>query len=234
MKAQKKNEEIKKALEKNTINEKNKIITYTQKQQIIEQKKEEIELLKSEEIRNKSQMMRMREEKIQATLKHNKEIVNNRAEQILEKIHHNDIKVKYLSEVKEREAMQAMEEHSLNRFEKSQNIKRISHIQEYHRHQLQEQIEEKFQRIDEFKRQKSLISIQKREMANEIEKKKQEYSNKFEKLFKKKNIDVRIYVIYINCNYMFIFIIINTKQFVPLYFNVKQFVKLIVKPLNKT
>lgn len=98
--------------------------------------------------------------------------------------------MKFINDVKEREAMQMLEEHAIHRFEKSENIKRIAHIQEYNRHKLQEKIGGKFEKIEEFQRQKARLSIQKREMANEIIKKKQEYSTKFELLFKKKNLDV--------------------------------------------
>ena len=49
---------------------------------------------------------------------------------------------------------------------------------------------ETYDRIEDFKNQKNMIANQKREMQEEISRKKAEYSEKFEKMFKNKGIEV--------------------------------------------
>ena len=189
----KKSLEIKHALEKNAELAANKIHDYNHKQAVIKQHKQEIELINEEKQQQKNNAIRRREEKIANTLKENVNLENKKKSKILTKINHNDKKVKFVKEIQEQKAMQDSEQHTMVMFERSQRVQRLSHILEYQKKETLEKIMEKMNRIEDFKNQKSVIANQKRQMQEDISRKKAQYAEKFEKIFKNKGIEVRVY-----------------------------------------
>jgi len=89
--------------------------------------------------------------------------------------------------------MQEIEQHTMIMFERSQRVKRLSHILDYKKKETYEKIMEKMNRIEDFIVQKQIISNQKREMQEEISRKKAAYAQKFEKIFKNKGIEVLLF-----------------------------------------
>jgi len=85
--------EIKKAIERNAELVKNKIDDYNKKQAIIQQRKEEIEVINEEKLQQKNEAIRQREEKIAQTLRQNENLENIKKKKILVKINQNDQKV---------------------------------------------------------------------------------------------------------------------------------------------
>jgi len=85
--------EIKKAIERNAELAKNKIDDYNKKQAIIQQRKEEIEVINEEKLQQKNEAIRQREEKITQTLRQNENLENIKKKKILVKINYNDQKV---------------------------------------------------------------------------------------------------------------------------------------------
>lgn len=182
-------EEIKKVLMRNEQMEKQKVESYYEKQKQIQQKKEELEEIHKEEIRQKIERQKNRENKIKQTLQMNELMENAKKNEIIEKIEFKEERKKNLQMMKERECMEKSEIIVRKKLEKEENIKRIARMQEYERAKTLERLQEKSMRLEEFKLQKSIIADKKREIQDEISRKKQEYVEKFEKIFKKKNID---------------------------------------------
>jgi len=89
--------------------------------------------------------------------------------------------------------MQEIEQHTILMFERSQRVKRLSHILDYKKKETYEKIVGKMNRIEDFKAQKQIISNQKREVQEEISRKKAAYAEKFEKIFKNKGIEVLLF-----------------------------------------
>ena len=94
--------------------------------------------------------------------------------------------------LKEREMMEKSESVTLKRIERKEHIKKITQVLEYERQVIQEKLIEKSQRLSNFFSKKNNILNKKREFSNEMLKKKEEYMTKFQSIFKKKQLDVRI------------------------------------------
>jgi len=94
--------------------------------------------------------------------------------------------------LKEREMMEKSESVTLKRIERKEQIKKITQVLEYERQVIQEKLIEKSQRLSNFFSKKNNILNKKREFSNEMFKKKEEYMTKFQSIFKKKQLDVRI------------------------------------------
>lgn len=92
--------------------------------------------------------------------------------------------------IKEREMMEKSEIQNLRKIERKEQIKKISQIQQYEREVFFEKLQEKSYRLQEFMNQKSMMASKRREISSEMSKKKEEYMQKFDKIFKKKQIDV--------------------------------------------
>jgi hypothetical protein len=181
--------EIKQVLEKNQEMEKEKVEIYNEKQRAIQEKKEELERINKLEQESRIENNRLREMKIRNTLRANEEILEEKKSQIMGKIIQKESLQQEASKQRELLNMEKCESSTIRKMEKEDTIKRISRIQNYERMKIMEKLEEKSLRLDEFKFQKSIISEKKREMQDDINRKKQEYVEKFEKIFKKKNID---------------------------------------------
>lgn len=96
--------------------------------------------------------------------------------------------------LKEREMMEKSESVTLKRIERKEQIKKITQVLEYERQVIQEKLIEKSQRLSNFFSKKNNILNKKREFSNEMFKKKEEYMTKFQSIFKKKQLDVRIQI----------------------------------------
>ena len=94
--------------------------------------------------------------------------------------------------LKEREMMEKSESVTLKRIERKEQIKKITQVLEYERQVIQEKLIEKSQKLSNFFSKKNNILNKKREFSNEMLKKKEEYMTKFQSIFKKKQLDVRI------------------------------------------
>ena len=73
--------------------------------------------------------------------------------------------------------------------EKENKRRQIAQLQENKREDIRKWIEDKNEKIEEFKRQKELINENKRLISDEIARRKEEYSSRFQQIFQKKNID---------------------------------------------
>jgi hypothetical protein len=182
-------EEIRKVIEKNENMGKMKVQNYNEKQKIIQMKKEELEEMQKLELMNKQERLRMRESKIKQTLQMNEELELNKKSVILQKMEYKDSKRKEGSMMREREFMERSEMNTRRRLEKEEIIRRIARMQEEERARTLMRLNEKSQRLDEFKSQKSMIADKKREVQDEISRKKQEYIERFDKIFKKKTLN---------------------------------------------
>ena len=96
--------------------------------------------------------------------------------------------------LKEREMMEKSESVTLKRIERKEHIKKITQVLEYERQVIQEKLIEKSQKLSNFFSKKNNILNKKREFSNEMLKKKEEYMTKFQSIFKKKQLDVRIQI----------------------------------------
>jgi hypothetical protein len=92
--------------------------------------------------------------------------------------------------IKEREMMEKSENQNLRRIERREQIKRIAQIQQYERENFFEKLQEKSYKLQEFMNQKNIMAMKRKEISSEMSKKKEEYMQKFDKIFKKKQIDV--------------------------------------------
>ncbi len=187
--AVKRAEEIKKVIEKTRDMERMKIVAYHEKQKIIQIKKEELELIQLEEKKNKLERQQLRDSKIKQTLQMNEDLENNKKSVILQKIELRDFRRKEASIIREREFMERSEMNTRKRLEKEENIRIISKIQEDERQKTFQRLNDKSQKLDEFISQKSMIAEKKRQVQDEISRKKQEYVERFEKIFKKKTLN---------------------------------------------
>ena len=183
-------EDIVKVLEKNDYIEKQRLQEYKEKQSIILSRKFEIEEIQKEMRKMKEEKNEFKENEIRERMDKYFADEERRKKEIMERIEIHDYKIKNLQTEKERENMEKSEMITKKRIEKEENIKRISRLQDYDRSKVLERLQDKNNKVEEFVFQKSLISDKKREMQQVINQKKNELLTKFDKVFKKKNMDV--------------------------------------------
>ncbi len=92
-----------------------------------------------------------RERKIQDTLKNNELIESTKKSKVLEKIEKNENKILHVTMMKERELMEKNEKQFYVRFEKKENLKRISKYQEVQKTKIIHKLEEKSKKCEDFK-----------------------------------------------------------------------------------
>lgn len=183
-------EDIVKVLEKNDYIEKQRLQEYKEKQSIIISRKFEIEEMQKEMKKMKEEKNEYRENEIRERMDKYFADEERRKMEIMERIEIHDYKIKNLQTEKERENMEKSEMITKKRIEKEENIKRIGRLQDYDRSKVLERLQDKNYKVEEFVFQKSLIADKKREMQQVINQKKNELLSKFDKVFKKKNMDV--------------------------------------------
>ena len=189
-KSEARSNEMKKVLAKNTELEQMKIEQYNERQKKIQQHKLEIEEQQRLEQFKKEERNRNRDIHIKETLKNNEKLENQKKYYILDKISKRDDMVNQMRMMKERDNMEKSEMRTIKRIEKEEGLKRLANLQEYERSKILERLSDKDMRIEEFKTQKSIIAEKKRQTQEEINRKKAEYAEKFESIFRKKTIDV--------------------------------------------
>ena len=85
------------------------------------------------------------------------------------------------------------EEDYIKQYQKKQNIIRLDRINQYKTEKRMEELNEKEQRIEDFKKKKRELIENKTKLSGDMQKEKQYLINKFENTFKKKNqIDAQI------------------------------------------
>ena len=172
---EKRNEEIlkkQKTLEENAIkNEQKKI------QKIMEKSRSQHTLYLQNKQRRDLGIKQMEEKN---------EKINKEFEEKQEKFNKDKIKKLYELSVKQ-------EEDFLKQYMKRQNIKRLDRINQYKTERRTEELFEKEQKIENFKKKKKELIENKAKLTNSMEKEKQELIYKFENAFKKKaQIDAEI------------------------------------------
>ena len=183
-------EEIQKVLLNNEMMEKQRYIEYRDKQDMINFRKKELDELQNEIKKIREEKNIQKEEEIKEKIFNYYSEEEKRKKEIMDKIENKDYIIKYLKEEKEREIMERSENHTRIRMEKEDNIRRIGKMQEYERENTFKKLMEKNAKVEEFIGQKSLITERKREMQDVINQKKEESIKKFDRIFKKRIIDV--------------------------------------------
>ena len=90
---------------------------------------------------------------------------------------------------KNMENQEKIEENYKKFLEKQKHMKELENNKDLKREKAMKEIEDKNERIEKFKEEQQLISERKKQVRDEIVRKKEEYDNKFQKMFHKKNID---------------------------------------------
>jgi len=199
-------EEIKRVLLNNELHEKQRLEEYKEKQELINYRKMELEEMQNDIKKSREEKNLLKEEEIKEKIFNYYQEEEKRKKEIMDKIELKEFRIKYIKEEKEREIMERSENMTRIRIEKEENIRRIANMQEYERNETYKKLMEKDKKVEEFIGQKSLILDKKREMQDIVSKKKKETLEKFDRIFKKKYIDVK-YIDY-NLIILLIFLII--------------------------
>jgi hypothetical protein len=131
----------------------------------------------------------LKEQKIKNTLIRNEEILKDKKEKILDNIKKKEENTILVKKKKELFHQRIEKENIEKELEKENKRKQIAQLQENKREDIRKWIKEKNDKVIEFKRQKELINQNKRILVDEIARKKEEYSSRFQQIFHKKNID---------------------------------------------
>lgn len=117
----------------------------------MEKKREELEELQKEKRLFDTLRKRERENKIQVILKNNEMQESMKKSKIIEKIAKTEEKTIHVSMMKERALMEKSERNHIQRFEKAENVKRISRLREVMSQKTMQKLEEKSRKTEEFK-----------------------------------------------------------------------------------
>jgi hypothetical protein len=186
----KKSEKIQKVLLNNELHEKQRLYEYKEKQDLIYYRKMELEEMQNEIKKLRGEQNHIKEAEIKEKIFNYYQREEKRKKEIMDKIELKEYRIRYLKEENEREYMEKSEKMTRIRMEKEDKIRRIENLHEYERNIAYKRLMEKDQKLEEFISQKSLILDKKKEMQDYVNKKKKHTLEKFEKIFKKKNIDV--------------------------------------------
>ncbi len=156
----------------------------------IDNHKKLVDKLKEEEIKQKINELKIKEQKSGKVREQKEQLEIVKRESVVEKINEVGFKVKIQKEAKERHLMFKSEKNSLKRSETIMNVRRIENIQEYENYKQREKIEEKNQKTNSFKEQKSFIMTQKRFLSVDTSNKRQIVLSQFEDIYKEPAIEV--------------------------------------------
>ena len=187
----KKSLEIKKIMEKQEENEKMKLEKYHLKQKQISEKKILLQKLNQEEQEEKQRRIDAKNKQLQKKLSLNEESNILKQNQILKKIKIKQDNLQKAMKQREKDLMFKSEEKVKRTMIKDENLLHISRKEQFERERTIEQINKRAKRIDEMRYQKLLIIEEKKRVQSEIAKKKEEFSNMFNRFFTKRNIDVQ-------------------------------------------
>ena len=95
-----------------------------------------------------------------------------------------------MEEMREREMMEKSENKTLKRFLRVENIKKISRLNEYSKEKYSRDLEGKFQRSQDFMNLKNQMAVKRKDASDELARKKEEYTKKFENIFGKGQMNV--------------------------------------------
>ena len=166
-----------------------KIENYYEKQRILQIKREErekINEIKKKERQNKNEE---KEQKIKDTLIKNNEILIERKNKIMNDIKQREYNTQKVWRKRQQDAQKAQEDHMEKKLEKEFRVKEIAQQKENKINDTRMKLYDKDKKVERFMKQKHLLNEQKRNFSEQNSKQKQMYSEKFENLFNKKNID---------------------------------------------
>ena len=187
----KKSLEIKKIIEKQEENDKMKLEKYHLKQKQISEKKILLQKLNQEEQEEKQRRIEAKNKQLQKKLSLNEENNILKQNQILKKIKIKQDNLQKAMKQREKELMFKSEEKVKRTMIKDENLLHISRKEQFERERTIEQINKRAKRLDDMKYQKLLIIEEKKRVQSEIARKKEEFTNMFNRFFTKRNIDVQ-------------------------------------------
>lgn len=133
-----------------------------------------------------------REKKQKETLFKNELLLNQRKEDIMNKINQKQKNLKKAQEEKNKKNLLEQQKKFQKKINKEYKVKQIAQLLENKKNEIREQLNEKDKRVEEFMHKKNRLVKKKRNMFDEITKEKQLDNEKFERMLNKKNIDKNI------------------------------------------
>ena len=185
----KKQEEIKLVLERNSLQEKQKIKEYNEKQKVLMEKKAQMEELIRIEQEKKSKLIKEKQEHIKITLLKNEQLEREKRKQILQKIENKALNLSKSSDKRQRINYEKIEQEARKKFIREDNLRIINRIQQYEREKASYHLIEKDKKMEELNIQKVLIKEQKQLMQTELKSKREELTEKISQIFDKKKFD---------------------------------------------
>ena len=187
--AKKRYERTKLVLIKDKEIQQKKLDDYNLKQFEISERQKEIDKInqKKEEERNKKNEERA--EHIKNTILKNEQILNHRKRETMDKIKEREKITNDVMEKKNMENQEKIEENYKKFLEKQKFIENLEKNKDLKRMKAEKEIDDKREKIEQFKKEQELILERKRQVRDDIIRKKEEYDYKFQKMFHRKNID---------------------------------------------
>lgn len=182
-------EKTKNVIEKDKEIQKKKLDDYNVKQQLIAMKKRIIDKDKKKEQEEHRRAIEEKELNRLNTIAKNEELLNQKKMMIFEKIMHKESMISECRKKKEQELMEKAEEANRRRLLSQSNIRREEIMKQNKREDTLNWILYKSTKIQLYKEQKEMISDKKRQLKDSITRKKEEYEDKFQIIFHKKEID---------------------------------------------
>lgn len=181
--AQKKAEIIKQTIEQRDLLIQKRVDDYNKKQEIIKEKRLELEQKMNKENEYKILKNKEREEKMKQIKFKNDELMQIKKNSILAKIQKNEENTNLAKIKKDNLNQKIIEKHLEQELSKKIQIEKVAEIQKHKRLNILEGIQERNERFEEFQRQKQIINQRKKIMSEEMSRKKEEYINNFSKIF---------------------------------------------------
>lgn len=187
--ARRKADEIKRVQQMNELLLQEKVEEYNRHQKLLSERQKQQE--KELEEMNKKRLEETMEnnERIKSALKKNELNIEMNKERIMKKIKEKEQSTLQVQKEKELMNKKLQEVNIQKRLEQEEKIRQTEVMQMQRREETIEWIKNKTGRVDKFNSQKSVINEQKRQIQDEITRKKQEYSGKFNQIFHQKNIN---------------------------------------------
>lgn len=187
--AKKKAEEIKRVQETNEFLLRQKVEEYNERQRLLSERKKQQEKELEERNRQRLEEISQNNERIKSTIKKNEERIEMNKTRTMMKIKEKEQNTIQVQKEKDLLNKRLQEENIQKRLEQEEKIRQTEVMQINRREETLEWIKNKADKVDEFNAQKSIINDQKRQIQDEITRKKQEYSERFNSIFQQKTIN---------------------------------------------
>lgn len=184
--AEKKAHEIQRVIQANQTEEEERLLRLNEAKERLEERQAQLAEAKEKEMKDKAAKAIRKQQKIDAIREANVSIVNQRIEKVIDKQREKEEAVKKLKNSQRKMLVIKKTAEELKRQDRFEEVKRMARQQDYQREVVMDRIQEQYSRVQLISKEKQSILEQRKQLRKDVEIKKKQLMEKFERLKKQK------------------------------------------------